>query len=245
MSYVHEELPVLDNPYFEIIKFIEPILDMETGPWLAGGMMRRYLCNTDISEEFDIDIFCANSNKMNSACDKLNSIICKNIDNFEITTYRHLSKSHNALSLNVCSGAFYEMVNRTRHKSNRRKVTIQFIDASRSLHDTENDMVPKIYDTKDINPTHILDRFDFTICQFLTDGKTLMSGKTSKQDLSNNMLVLHEMRYTRPSLNRVSKYMKAGYIAPPGTLSTVFRLNTPLEKKNIYCASGIILYGNY
>ena len=44
----------------DAIKNVAPFLDMENGPWVAGGAVRRILDGSPMSPTADIDIFCQN-----------------------------------------------------------------------------------------------------------------------------------------------------------------------------------------
>lgn len=62
------------------------------------------------------------------------------------------------------------------------------------------------------SPEHVIDSFDFTVCQFITDGKTLWYNPSSFDDLKNKVIKQHrETNDAISILNRVLKYQGKGY----------------------------------
>lgn len=61
------------------------------------------------------------------------------------------------------------------------------------------------------NLEEIINSFDFTVCQFATDGQEIVCGKTSLDDLLNKRLVVNRITYPTSSVYRLAKYMQAGY----------------------------------
>lgn len=61
-------------------------------------------------------------------------------------------------------------------------------------------------------PEHVIDSFDFTVCQFVTDGKTLWFGPKSFEDVQSRTLRWHrETGDAIAALNRIIKYQHKGY----------------------------------
>lgn len=57
----------------------------------------------------------------------------------------------------------------------------------------------------------IINSFDFTVCQFATDGQEIVCGKTSLDDLLHKRLVVNRITYPTSSIFRLAKYMQSGY----------------------------------
>lgn len=69
---------------------------------------------------------------------------------------------------------------------------------------------------------HVLDTFDFTICQFgLLDEDTIMCGNFSLYDLGRKRLVVNKVTYGISTIRRLIKYSKQGFYACDGTISTI------------------------
>jgi hypothetical protein len=68
-------------------------------------------------------------------------------------------------------------------------------------------------------PEKVIETFDFTICQFVTDGVSLWAGETSLYDLGRMRLVVNKISYPVASLRRLLKYTKQGFYACNGCLT--------------------------
>lgn len=85
------------------------------------------------------------------------------------------------------------------------------------------------------SPEHVIDSFDFTACQFITDGKTLWFGPQSFEDVKAKQIKYHrETGDAIASLNRILKYQNKGYKIVPDLFSRVekdvlYMLNSPDE----------------
>lgn len=62
------------------------------------------------------------------------------------------------------------------------------------------------------SPQHVIDSFDFTVCQFATDGTTLWFGPKSFEDIETKTIRWHrETGDGINALNRIIKYQQKGY----------------------------------
>jgi hypothetical protein len=68
------------------------------------------------------------------------------------------------------------------------------------------------------NAEHVIDSFDFTVCQFCIDGEYLVFNPVAMMDLFKNCLVSHRHQYPADSLYRLIKYTKKGFQASPMAL---------------------------
>lgn len=66
----------------------------------------------------------------------------------------------------------------------------------------------------------LLESFDFTLCQFATDGDLLYCGDMALWDTANKRIVVNKITYPVASLRRILKYSKQGYYACNGCLTT-------------------------
>jgi hypothetical protein len=81
------------------------------------------------------------------------------------------------------------------------------------------------------SPEAVIDSFDFTICQFVTDGKDVICGPYSLWDLSRKRLVVHKITYAVASMRRALKYAGQGFTVCGGAITRF--LNGVLENPAI------------
>lgn len=67
----------------------------------------------------------------------------------------------------------------------------------------------------------VIGSFDYTICQFATDGVDLIVGPYALWDLARKKLVVHKVTYGAASVRRMLKYAKQGFTACQGTITTL------------------------
>jgi hypothetical protein len=65
---------------------------------------------------------------------------------------------------------------------------------------------------------HVIDSFDYTVCQVAIDGKDLVYSPGALMDLCQRRLVLHRFHYPGDALYRLTKYTQKGYSVIPATL---------------------------
>ncbi len=71
------------------------------------------------------------------------------------------------------------------------------------------------------SPAAVLESFDYTICQFLTDGEKLFTGEYSLWDLARKRLAVHKVTYPVATLRRMIKYTNQGFYACAGCLQSL------------------------
>jgi hypothetical protein len=82
----------------------------------------------------------------------------------------------------------------------------------------------------------VLDSFDFTICQFGTDGENLVCGDHALWDLARMRLAVHHLVFPAASIRRMIKYTNQGFYACQGCIQTIVNFiadNSELSKNNI------------
>lgn len=72
-----------------------------------------------------------------------------------------------------------------------------------------------------LGPLGVIDTFDFTICQCVTDGLTLWVGPYTLYDIARKRLQVHRITYANASLRRAWKYMSYGFTACDGTITSM------------------------
>lgn len=151
-------------------------LNMQEGPWVAGGAVRRTLMGGGVGES-DIDVFCASSEQ--------------------------LAKCRSALEAKG---------------GKQKRETEHNVEYSLKIGDSEQRIQfirVAFYESADA----VIDSFDFTICQFATDGKEVLCGPYSLWDLSRKRLVVHKITFAVASMRRVLKYTRQGFTACAGAMT--------------------------
>lgn len=69
------------------------------------------------------------------------------------------------------------------------------------------------------SPQAVIDSFDYTICQLVTDGVKLETGEFTLWDLARKRLVLHKLTYPVATMRRMIKYTRQGFYACPGIMN--------------------------
>lgn len=63
-----------------------------------------------------------------------------------------------------------------------------------------------------------IDQFDFTVCQFATDGTSMVCGLYSLFDLARKRLAVHRVTFGASSVRRMLKYAQRGFTACQGCI---------------------------
>lgn len=182
-----------DVPYVNfitVINYLKPAVNfnIETGPWIAGGIVRELLTNKDWDQSgSDIDIFVKNDEQLLEVEQQLERLTHAIPSQFLDSSLSKIHESENAIT--------YE------YKCGSKVLIVQLIN-----HMFEN-------------VEAIINKFDFTISQFVTDGNVLCVGDTTLFDLGMKQIRINKITYPVSSLQRLIKYSKKGYKACNQTLS--------------------------
>lgn len=150
-----------------------------SGPWIAGGAVRRTVSRNDTISDFDF--------------------FFKDADQLI------------AFAESVKARGFLQVKETEHHQHWRGRV----------------DGIPQDIDVQLIrfafyfSAEHVIDSFDFTICQFAFDGTALIAGDYALWDLGRKRLAVHKITYPVSSMRRVLKYAQQGFYACGGCLSTL------------------------
>jgi len=170
-----------DFLFTKIVKAL-PFLYVNTGPWLAGGSVRRIVSGEDVKADTDFDIFFLNQSQRDDFIQDLEKKGAK------LISEREHVKNYS-----------FPIPGTENHKV---KIQIVFM---------------KYYTTAE----EVLDYFDFTICQCLTDGETLLVGEYTLWDLARKRLAINRVTYGVSTLRRLLKYSRQGFNACSGALATI------------------------
>lgn len=186
-----------NKPYRDLFSTILrslPQLDIENGPWLAGGSVRRLFDGSQ--EEADFDIFFKNEKQLEEFKNKF-------IDNE--TSIIHEENDHSINIMLPVIGRILDGVFRNSPFAGPSVARIQLI---------------KIYHP-DVDT--LLDSFDYTLCQFATDGDCLVTGGTSLRDITSKRCMPNKITYPKSSMRRMLKYAKQGYTIDDTTFEAILK----------------------
>lgn len=160
---------------------------MPKGAWIAGGFLRSIIAGEDESGG-DIDFFFQNEEAFNKTPDLI----------------KYPSSVAGAEKVfNYYSIPEYENISKLR-----------IIDCESFAAFRLNIQLVRLFWFE--SPEHVVDSFDFTACQFITDGKTLWYNLQGFEDIKTKTLRAHrETGDAIAALNRILKYQNKGYRIDP------------------------------
>ena len=152
-----------------------------TGPWLAGGAVRKSFLGQTI-ENSDWDIWLSSHTQFAHAEKKLANIGA---------TVVH--RSQNSITFKYSGHSVY--------------------DASQTIQ-----LVKKRYYS---SPEEIINNFDFTVCQLVTDGRSMVMGEKTLHDLNRRLIRHTSTTLAKNVINRMVKYIVYGYQPTPELLDLI------------------------
>lgn len=197
-------IPQEDQP---VISIIRP--NLLTGPWIAGGAVLQWFLGKSVDRS-DIDVFFQDQEQFDETLARLR---CNNGAECYVRF-----ESDNAVTLDY----YY-----TNYKKSSVGSRIPWL-----LSNNEVQCQPSLTKSFQLqlirrdffkDAADVLNRFDLTVCQFLTDGKVLLTGPTSINDVKNRRIVAN--RVHPGIIKRVLKYNSYGY--KPSEEINNYILNNP------------------
>lgn len=150
-----------------------------TGPWLAGGALRRTLLGREPDSDFDF--FFRDADQLATFASELDARGFAKIRETEHHVHYRGRVGDDGLPIDVqcIRFAFYQ------------------------------------------NAAAVIDSFDFTICMFAYDSKTLTVGDHSLWDLGRKRLAIHKITFPISTMRRLLKYGRQGFTACKGCLAQI------------------------
>ena len=189
------------NSLLNKIRMMSPHLDLEKGPWLAGGSLRR-LVEGGTKIGFDIDVF----------------------SNIELTVDHIRELTHDG--------------NRGGRQHGETRLTLPSPSAILPIQVTV-----KPHGRTFSSVEELLCDFDFTVCMFATDGKTIVFHKDSLDDLRNKRLrSLGNIKTPYPpikSFRRIIKYIRYGFFPDQSVFSTITGEFPSFQEMSFYSSETI------
>lgn len=166
------EVPLPTNRYSDIFAAIAPHLDMSSGPWVGGGVLRRILMD-DLTTPHDFDIF-----------------------------YQRVDH------MGIVSG----VIPKTRiFEGNPVQMTFRDVTSYIGL----------------------LNDFDFTVTQFVSDGRVIRGTRQAFADIQTKTLRLI-CPDVKSHMRRLLRYMGQGFVALPDTLDHVLTTFNPTKFYSVH-----------
>lgn len=166
------EVPLPTNRYSDIFSAITPHLDMASGPWVGGGVLRRILMD-DLATPHDFDIF-----------------------------YQRVDHV----------GVVSQAIPKTRLFSDN-SVQMTFRDVTSYI--------------------GLLNDFDFTVTQFVSDGRVIRGTQQAFADIKTRTLRLINPD-VKSHMRRLLRYMGQGFVVLPDTLDHVLTTFNPTKFYSVH-----------
>lgn len=186
-------LRVKESKAASLIARIAPLLDMENGPWVAGGCIRRMLTNS-VMGIHDVDVFFASYNQR----EKLRKQF------FEAE--KQWREEHGYGDSLVTTRAVVDIPETFNFTAIASKSEDMHIRYTRGV-------VPPLQLVPDryyANAQELVNDIDFTICQMVTDGKIVRCPHRSLNDLHERRLSVATTAKVK-NLSRILRYCSYGY----------------------------------
>jgi hypothetical protein len=183
-----------------ILDLIQP--NLETGPWIAGGAVLRWLENKPLGHH-DVDVFCKDHQQFLKIVERLENE-SENRSKSLNTNKKHelfdavLGLENSNISVSVCHKSY--------DTKNAETWNITSLCQDANLPFTKCQLIKKTYPSL----REIFNNFDIRVCRMATDGHAVMAAPDSWQDFQNKKLNISLP--ARPHcIQRIVKYMCYGY----------------------------------
>jgi hypothetical protein len=187
--------PITDKTYRRLIKQFIPHCNFKTGAWVAGGSVRKVWFDLPWESQ-DIDLFFANQDQFDQLKTHLSKIpITDNTAIFD-------------LDLNFQSIAPLKSTNLAEYETNN-AVTYTVYTDKEFDHKPFKIQAIKRYFVNNIN--ELFQSFDFTVTQFATDGKIMVTTRQALKDCEEKRLQMIEGTARSINALRTIKYTAYGF----------------------------------
>jgi len=188
------------------ISFINKIgkFDIHAGPWIAGGSVRKVWQGLDWRHQ-DVDVFFRSKEQIEEFKHNLAKLSKRNSEYVEYTVnYEERSITSYLPKLSNTNDIAVEI-----HFTSDNAITFSVTEFNGI--DTLTYKLQIITKTLYNHYTEVINTFDFTICQFLTDGKHIYTYQNAIDDCKSKHInmVTDSNRETTPI--RILKYMAYGF----------------------------------
>lgn len=220
MALVKGVFPCIsDDPTLAAIRHLK-FLDIQNGPWVAGGCVRRLLTTMPSKDRLrDVDVFFPQGSWSKDTIMKIieNKPPLKEfVDTSEIG---ELKKKFSASYQAISSIAGYT------------KTWNTYLGCTVTEHDIhdwliDGTKVQAVFGQRFDNVQTLFNDFDFTVCMVATDGFRWVADERFFRDDLAKRLVLNNYQQRRKGLGRLARYCSYGYTPIPGVLTSMLSLDT-------------------
>lgn len=189
--------------------------DFMSGGWIAGGAARKAWYNLDWSDQ-DVDYFFANEQQYQSFNESIESKskkyevefgIPSTIDN-GIWSGAHTATTTAVELKPIKSVTCYSTDNANTYTFSDIELAAGTYDITDDTHSLKIQAIKKYYPS---SLRELFATFDFTVCQFATDGKILVATKAAIEDCDLNRLVMVPDTPRKATALRILKYATYGF----------------------------------
>jgi hypothetical protein len=186
---------IIDTQFKNVIDAIGKF-DISDGPWIAGGCARKLWQGTEWRNE-DIDIFFKNNHQFEMFIDSTKPKKL-NIQHFYDILFpdRNTPKCKYSISHNT---------------DNAKTFSVEIED--------KNITANKIYKVQAIcrwfpeSAEHLFNDFDWTVCQFISDGRHIWATQAAIEGINSNQIILAPTSKREIKATRLMKYLAYGFEA--------------------------------
>jgi hypothetical protein len=164
--------------------------NLENGPWIAGGCARRLWFGQEWIKR-DVDFFFSNKEDFDNAVKTVEKYTSKTTQSKPISDFGDIMIAKSSPKIHTDNASTYEI---NLKEDDNVAITLQLI--RKNWH-------------KDL--LSLFENFDFTVCQFATDGKTIVAPSYAENDCNLKILRQVESSKRRLSARRVIKYAIYGF----------------------------------
>lgn len=207
----------LDFANLDVLKRINTIrrnigldFNLEDGPWIAGGAVLKLAEGRDLGKR-DFDLFFSDKKQFKHATALLNV---------------HAESEEAKYDRNKDDGYIIDS------DGYGHPIRVNVFETSKALtYNLKTEQVQLIRRAYYTSIYSLLGDFDFSICQFVTDGKKIAYTKQALIDMKNKHLRIQYTHRNSTLIKRFYKYMASGYTPAPGEVFLMHEIvrEDPLE----------------
>lgn len=189
---------ILDKEFKALLSKMPPV-NLETGPWIAGGVARKLLCKK-YWQNGDIDVFFRDEEQRITWSTEF-----KKRFNTDVSTINHVFESFESdWELNNSSFDEFDEYSHTICDSDN-AVTWAVVNKDSSVYHVQAIKTRYAKSLEDL-----WDGFDITVCQFAVDSSGIVGSSNAIQDVRDNKLTIYNGK-KEDMAGRILKYHSHGF----------------------------------
>lgn len=184
----------------EYSSLISPFCNLQNGPWVAGGSVRKVWQGLPWRNE-DVDFFFNGATQFANMTNRIN-------DFGQIDSYKHVTE--NAVTYKIITDP--ETVEIQKNDSIWDLSLLKEVPENALQHTIKIQMIQKRWFT---TATDLLDSFDFGLAQFVTDGNVIIASAQAINDCESKIIRCNPKNIQEVKPNRLIKYAAYGFDPEP------------------------------